>query len=374
MIQTIHCVDVLSGGVASVLFSYAQACRNVSFNYISIAPADKRIHRQVELCGGRIIADGVQSWAALATAINHAKELTGADIFHVHRNWHNLLPSVQAKRAGYQVVISHAHNVFPASSWVKKVYHSIFQLSIKRCADACWGCSPEAIRFLYGKHPKNPLFIPNPISFQRYHFSEVDRVEKRRALNLSDAFVIVHSGIAIPQKNHLFLFQVFAAVKEVLPEAKLLLLGPDRRKDYWLVELADRLGICEDVLFCGYVDDAEKYYSAGDLFLFPSLNEGFPVALCEAQASGLSFLASDTITRKTNLFGNGKYLPINQGVDSWVAEIMKADRVRHIPDAETINMSHYNINNSAWRLEQTYAYMLEGAAMPEIAALWDGVL
>lgn len=371
MIQTVHCVDVLAGGVASMLFEFAEACENTVFNFVSIAPVETGTRNLVEDIGGRVIKDGIRTGSELAKAIRDAKSITGAKVFHTHRNWHNLQPAILAKCAGYQVVISHSHNVFPSTNIAKDVYRKLFQLAIKHYADACWGCSPEAIEFLYGAHPKNALFIPNPISFERFSFSEKAREAKRKELGLNESFVIVHAGLAIPQKNHEFLFRVFAALQEAIPDVKLLLVGPSRDVDHGLMRLAEELNIDENVTFCGYVDDVENYYAASDLFLFPSLNEGLPLALCEAQAEGLSFIASSNITLKSDLFGNGVFLPIDRGVEPWVEAVLTMDCSRRTPSAESIASSPFNVHRSAPLLEATYSALIDGSKPEDIAALWN---
>lgn len=372
MIQTVHCVDTLTGGVASVLFAFAKACSGISFNFISVAPVDNASKRAIELAGGRLIAEDLSSSSALAGAIAAARDDYGADIFHVHRNWHNLRPCMFAKNAGYPVVISHSHNVFPSTSVLKDVYHFAFKRIIKIYADCCWGCSPEAIDFLYGHSPKNPLFVPNPVSFDRFRYSQIARDEIREKMGLGDCFVLIHSGLPIPQKNHRFLLRIFAGIKDEDPNAKLLLLGPSADRNPDLVGLAEELGVRDSVIFCGYVDNPELYYSAADLFLFPSINEGLSLALCEAQAEGLGFIAADTITRSSDLFGNGVFLPIDKGIDRWVEVALSKRCVRNNPSSSAIASCPFNVNYSAPLLESTYRGLLEGTPWASLAALWGG--
>ena len=371
MIKVVHCVDTMVGGVASVLLAYAEACHDLSFNFISISPVEDSKRDRVESFGGRLVADGVEGPALLENAITAAKASTGAKIFHVHRNWHNLRPAILARKAGYDVVISHSHNVFPSSSHLKDVYHALFKALIKRYVDASWGCSPEAISFLYGPKPKNPLFVPNPVSFSSFRFSEKIRSEKRRELGLENSFVLVHAGLPIPQKNHPFLLRVFAEVLKARPESRLLLLGPDEEEDAWLHDLAIRLGVVDSVAFCGYVKDVADYYAAGDLFVFPSFNEGLSVALLEAQANGLSFIASESVSRCSDLFGNGCFLSVDGGVGPWVARITSFESGRRVPSAESVRTCRFNIDNAAPALSATYKALLDGASQRDINLIWD---
>lgn len=373
MIQTVHCVDLLRGGVASVLFSYASACEDISFNFVSMAPVDEEARKCVDAVGGRVIADDIDSMGELRAALTAARKETGANIFHVHRNWHNLLPAKIAREVGYPIVISHSHNVFPSTSRLKDAYHAVFRRLIRRYVDECWGCSPEAIEFLYGRNPKNSLFLPNPISFSSFCFSPERRAAIRDALGLGDALTLIHSGLPIPQKNHRFLLRVFRGVLDANPDARLLLLGPDEENDEWLVREAELLGVRGSVKFCGYVDNVSDYYAAGDLFLFPSLNEGLSLALCEAQAEGLSFIASDRITSASDLFANGVFLPIDRGPDIWTECILSGDFKRKVPTMDQIESCPFNVEWCSPRLEATYAALQGGEAHSDILSIWGGV-
>ena len=62
---------------------------------------------------------------------------------------------------------------------------------------------------------------------------------------------------------------------------------------------------------------------AMDMFLFPSLYEGLPVTLMEAQASGLKILASDTITNEVAITDNVEFMSLNKSAKAWADRIMK---------------------------------------------------
>ena len=70
-----------------------------------------------------------------------------------------------------------------------------------------------------------------------------------------------------------------------------------------------------------------------DLFLLPSLYEGFPMVLVEEQCNGLSAFVSKNISPDTNITGNVFYLPIDKGIDIWqenILEYMKQAQNREI--------------------------------------------
>lgn len=75
------------------------------------------------------------------------------------------------------------------------------------------------------------------------------------------------------------------------------------------------------VYFLGSIDDVPEKMMAADIFLQPSLNEGLPTVVLEAQASGLPCYISNQITKEAGITDLVKYLPLQE--DIWVKEIEK---------------------------------------------------
>lgn len=78
--------------------------------------------------------------------------------------------------------------------------------------------------------------------------------------------------------------------------------------------------------FLGVRDDIQQILSGADLFIFPSLYEGMPNTIIEAQAAGLACIISDTITRQANITNRVIYLPLSYGADSWAKECIICDK------------------------------------------------
>lgn len=104
--------------------------------------------------------------------------------------------------------------------------------------------------------------------------------------------VIVNVGRLEPQKGQFHLIKAFAQVLKEIPEAKLLIIGQGTLEKA-LKEVAVNLGVSDNVRFVGYTNNPFKYLIRSKLFVFPSLHEGFPNALCEAMACGLPVISSD---------------------------------------------------------------------------------
>src|SRR5699024_6027606 len=105
--------------------------------------------------------------------------------------------------------------------------------------------------------------------------------------------IYITVGRLTQQKGH---WHLIRALKKVIEErfsnAKLIILGQGELKQY-LQELVDGLGIKENVLFLGFQDNPYKYIGKADIYVSPSLYEGFPNALNEAMACGIPVISSD---------------------------------------------------------------------------------
>lgn len=128
------------------------------------------------------------------------------------------------------------------------------------------------------------------IDVKGIHDLKVDRAQKRRELGVpEDAFVMLSVGDLIPRKNHIVALRAFAQAN--IPNSYYLLCGNGELKGM-LQEESRKLNVADRVIFLGFRSDVREILHAVDLFCFPSLQEGLPVALMEAMAAGVPCIAS----------------------------------------------------------------------------------
>ena len=83
------------------------------------------------------------------------------------------------------------------------------------------------------------------------------------------------------------------------------------------------LGISDKVIFTGIRKDIPQLLSAMDVMVFPSLYEGMPNVIIEAQATGLPCVISDTITAEANITGLVEYKSLSVSPDDWAGTAIK---------------------------------------------------
>ena len=132
----------------------------------------------------------------------------------------------------------------------------------------------------------NTVVVKNGINLDSYRHPAINKNEMRKSLRISDdAFVVGHVGRFSPEKNHRFIIEVFSLLLKKEPKAFLLLIGTGDERES-IEGLIKEKGIEERVLILSSRTDIPELLNAMDVFILPSLYEGLPVSLIEAQASG----------------------------------------------------------------------------------------
>ena len=222
-----------------------------------------------------------------------------------------------AKQMGRRI-ITHSHN----GSDCNMRLHRFFQKSLLRCTDVKLACSAVAGKYMYGDL-QDVHIIPNAIDLNAYVFSKDVRENKRRELSLAeDAFAVLHVGRLAEQKNPLFLLEIFSEIAKRNSRAVMLYVGAGEMKEE-ILACVRNLRMEDKVRFLGMRKDVEELYQAADVFLLPSLFEGFPIVGIEAQASGLPCFFSDRITRELALTELARFYPLELGASGWAEEILK---------------------------------------------------
>ena len=273
----------------------------------------------------------------------------GYDIAHIHANSATASIELFAVRNVKRRVV-HIHN----STCSHKIIHNLLMPYFKRSYTDAIACSKLAGEWIFGKGKF--IVLNNAIDLDQYNYSEIDRKEIRNRLCIDDKFVIGHVGKINEQKNHSFIIDVFKEIVESNTESVLLLIGDGALRKQ-IEEKVNSNNLRKKVIFCGMIPNAKEYYSAFDCILFPSLWEGLPLSLLEAQASGLTCVASDRITSEVDMGGVIR-LSLSSGIQTWtenVERIKNYDRTKNIAEfRQNLTVAGYDIKKNVEKLESIY--------------------
>ena len=182
----------------------------------------------------------------------------------------------------------------------------------------------------------------------------------RKELGLDGRKVIIHVGQFRTQKNHGMVIDVFNELHKRDDSYKLVLVGTGEEQDN-IKAKAEELGLREDVLFLGNRNDIPGLLTASDIFLFPSLYEGLPIALLEAQAADLICVVSDTISEVALLTEKVKSLSLSASPSVWadVTEAMMKEYNVRCDRREFFIEKGFDISTNIRKLEDLYKRAVE---------------
>ena len=332
--QVLH--GIVGGGSEQVVLNYCSRMRDIHFDLLyQYEPNPQILERFYEAGINCIqIPDKARHPLKHLWTMFRIFRKGRYDVVHSHLDWYmNSYVCFLAMLAGVKKRIAHHHQAYtaqepvkgpktrlvsPPNHLLKSLLCSILCIPCKLFATHWLACGEAAAINGWGKRAVNNgkvTILPNAIDPERFKFSESARKEIRAKYGIKDDdFVVGHVGRFYPQKNHDFLIDVFSDVHKQKPNAKLLLLGDGPLQDK-IRQKVDSLGLTESVVFAGLQKDPAPFYSAMDVFCFPSLWEGLGIVLLEAQYNGLPCVVSNAIPKEVLISNLLTYSSFD--VDEW---------------------------------------------------------
>lgn len=289
---------------------------------------------------------------------------SGIVAVHVHAPNVALFHFLCAKWFGVQVRILHSHNTRYSDNKIKGLRNLFLVAPAKWLVTHRCACGVEAAKFLFGwKHLSETFILHNAIEVSQFVYGAEVRNRKREELTCTSSLVFGHVGNFLRQKNHAFLIDIFAEVHKVRPDSILLLvgLGPLEQE---VRDKVHRLGLDDCVRFLGYRSDIPQLLMAMDAFLFPSLFEGFPVSLVEAQCTGLPCFVADAVTKEAKITDNVQFLPITgqNAAKQWLDDILQTvSSFERRDQSEVLLKAGYDLAHEVKNLEQYYRRIVSEA-------------
>lgn len=291
--------------------------------------------------------------------LKHIKELYKAikkeqpDVLHCNTHLNSGYVLLAAKLAKIKIRICHSHSTSPAlaNNISKKIKLHIGRLLINTFSNKKIACSTEAGEALFGKTKFD--IVTNGIEINKYKYNNKIKKEYRQQLKISEAeLVIGHIGRLDTPKNHKYLLQIFNEVLKEKPDSKLILVGTGPLEQE-IKKQTKKLKQEDKVLFLGNRNDVNLLLNCFDILVFPSIFEGLPVSLVEAQANGLPILASKNISKEIDITETINFLSIEENPKFWAKEILKTKTKRNNTEQKLFN-SNYSIQSTIKHLINIY--------------------
>lgn len=257
--------------------------------------------------------------------------------------------------------IAHSHSAGFRGGIIEQAAKKFFAKGVGKYADYWFACSDKAAERLYGKEYRSYSHyydIPNAIDVTKYLFNDDIRASIRRKYGVEDGtFLCGHVGTFSQPKNHKYLIDVFTEYVKINGNSKLICCGAGALRPE-IENYAKYKGVFEKIIFAGVVNNSNEVMMAMDTFIFPSIFEGFPVSILEAQASGLPILLSDVITNEVDLTDLVHRLSIKDDPKVWTAAIEKNKRITNRSKYnEILAISRYNVSEAIKQFETLYTQL-----------------
>ena len=291
-VLVVNTVEFATNGITTVILNLFQGINKekIKMDFVATCDSDFDFKKKIIDCGAKVyfVARNSNPFLYLFKLVKLLKT-EKYDVIHIHGNSATMsVETVAALIAGVPVRIVHSHSVSCTHMKLHKLLSPILGLTYTHGI----ACSEAAGNWLFNN--KNYKIINNSVDLDKYSYNSFIRNKKRKELKVDNCFVIGHVGNYYPEKNHLFLLNVLAEIIVKKSDIRLLLVGTGPLKDE-IISRINELGLEQQIILAGQVDNVEEYMQAMDVFVFPSFHEGFGVALLEAMASGLSCGVSDVI-------------------------------------------------------------------------------
>lgn len=270
-----------------------------------------KIYR-IDTFNGRNLIEYIYTWFKFFK-IHHEYKI-------IHGHMYNLAAIyLLIARCFGKITIAHSHSTSNGNSLIAYI-KDLFCYPLRYVAEYKFACSFSAGLWLYGKkfyNSEKSFVLLNAIDLKKYCNEKIN--------NYNDRKVFCHIGRFEEVKNHVFLIEIFAEYLKLNKDAVLYLVGNGSLREQ--IEIMVRDFHIEDfVYFLGVVDNVAALLKKVDALILPSLYEGIPMVLIEAQASGVRCFISDKINKEAIIGSGVVSISLSSSAKEW-AKIIYDDNL-----------------------------------------------
>ena len=201
-----------------------------------------------------------------------------------------------AKSEGVPVRVVHSHSSSNMGGKFTYIMHSINKRRVPRIATHLLACSEVASKWFYGD--LESTIVKNGLDLKKFEFNSEVRKKVRKQFGLDGKLVLGHVGR--------------------------VLCGDGEERENIEAKIIE-LGIQDKVYLLGRVNNVNEILQAIDVIVMPSLFEGLPYALLEAQTAGLKCVVSNTVSRESDILGWNKFISLDADDKKWANQINDID-------------------------------------------------
>ena len=247
--------------------------------------------------------------------------------------------------AGARIRFVHAHECRSADTFMGRISGWTIKFFTDKFASCRLACSRKAGELQYGEKPFRIIY--NAIDLERYSFDPHKRDRVRNNLNLGERLTVGHIGRCVPEKNQIFLIEIFSEILKLQPDTVFIFVGDGKDKTQ-VLQAIDNYGLREHMIILNDYEDIPELMCAMDVFLLPSIREGLGLVLIEAQANGLACLASECVPEEARVTELLTIMESSASAGYWAEQAVAQGRRGHRPQiGSEMKESRYDIDKEA---------------------------
>jgi glycosyltransferase involved in cell wall biosynthesis len=278
------------------------------------------------------------------------------DVVHSHVHTFTGLVLLIAFLAGVKVRVAHSHSDTrvkdKSANFLRRSYLKLMRYFISKFSNKKLAVSQLAAECLYGdnwKFDKRVSIIFCGVDEKKFDNKYYNSKMRKELGFPQDSYIIGHVGRFCEPKNHEFLIDVFYNIRKNREDAYLLLVGDGELRTQ-IEKKVEELNLHNFVKFLGLRKDVNSIMlSSMDILAFPSLWEGLPITLIEAQLGKLHVIASSNITNMCDL-GLVEFVELD--LQKWITALVDFNKSKENYDFE--KSKNFMIGNNISILKNIY--------------------
>ncbi|CAM3167612.1 glycosyltransferase [Pediococcus acidilactici] len=319
---------MVGGGVESVMMNIIRYIDDETYDIDILVDEDSSLVpvEIIEKYGAKVIY--VPPYQQIFKYLRRLKNIFSENsyqIVHANISALNIFPLMIAKLCGVPVRISHNHNLIaPNAGFFKNSLKRFFSLFSNIFPNYRIAPTKETGIWMFRKKPF--FIVKNGIEVDKFKFNPSQRKKIRHFLNLKkDDFLIGSFGRMISSKKLFFLIRVIKAVIKKGKNVKLLLIGNGSvEKDLKKMVNTDK-SLKDNVVFLNSQEKIHEFYSALDVYVFPSTSEAFGLAAVEAQINGLYTIVSGGVPDEAKVLDELFCKCEDYSIEKWAKKVKDSE-------------------------------------------------
>ncbi|MBU1017251.1 MAG: glycosyltransferase family 4 protein [Patescibacteria group bacterium] len=233
-------------------------------------------------------------------------KILNISVVHTHELKAGVNGLIAGSFARIPLKISHQHT--PVSNWQisptkKKINRFVYKIFVNNLSSFEVALTPEIKKQKIGEgiRKEKIIIIPNGISLKAFNLPSKLKIKHR--IEICEKYGISPQNLIVGnisrltiEKGHSIFIKVLRELEneKKISNVKFLFAGEGELREE-LIRMVKSYGLPEKTIFTGFIseEDKIKVLSSLDVFVFPTLAEGFGIVLIEAMASGLPCIVSN---------------------------------------------------------------------------------